>query len=168
MESALLLNATYEPIKVISWKKAITLMILGKAEVIEMQGARVHSAAAAFQLPSVLRLLQRVRVPQKPVQFSRANIYRRDGYVCQYCAQRFTASHLTFDHVLPRSRGGATTWLNIVTSCQSCNRIKGDRTPDEAQMPLLYQPREPRWWPFSHGCANVDNHRDDWRPYLWL
>ncbi len=80
MESALLLNATYEPIKVISWKKAITLVLLGKAEMLEEQGRRVHTSTQSFELPAVLRLQRRVRVPRKPVQFSRTNIYRRDKY----------------------------------------------------------------------------------------
>ena len=106
MEPALLLNATYEPIKIISWKKAITLLFLGKAEMLERQDEDIHSTNDVHALPSVLRLYRRVRVPRKPVQFSRGNVYRRDGYTCQYCAQKFSPSQLTFDHVMPRSRGG--------------------------------------------------------------
>ena len=107
MEPALLLNATYEPIKIISWKKAITLCFLGKAEMLERQEEDIHSTNDTHALPSVLRLYRRVRVPRKPVQFSRGNVYRRDGYTCQYCVQKFSPSQLTFDHVMPRSRGGA-------------------------------------------------------------
>lgn len=169
MEPSLLLNATYEPIKIISWKKAITLVFLGKAEMLERQTQEVRSARESFAAPSVLRLLRRVRVPRKPVQFSRANVYRRDSFVCQYCQNKFSPSRLTFDHVMPRSRGGETSWVNIVTSCQECNRIKGDRTPSEAGMPLLKAPKEPRWAPFVLGGVGIDgNHPEVWTPYLWM
>lgn len=168
MEPALLLNATYEPIKIISWKKAITLVFLGKAEMLERQDRDIHTISETYPLPSVLRLMRRVRVPRKPVQFSRGNVYRRDAYTCQYCEEDFSPSWLTFDHVMPRSRGGETSWVNIVTSCQTCNRIKGDRTPAEAGMPLLRPPKEPRWSPFSLGGSGSDgNHPEAWRPYLW-
>lgn len=169
MDSALLLNATYEPIKVINWQKAITLLIMGKAEMLEIQNAFVRSANDQFPLPSVLRLVRRVRVPKKPVQFSRANVYRRDDYQCQYCGDHFAPAALTFDHVMPRSRGGETSWLNIVTACQECNRFKGDRTPAEAQMPLLNNPKEPNWLPFADSrYSGSETHRQEWRPYLWL
>ena len=168
MESALLLNATYEPLSVVSWKKAITLVLLGKAEMLEPQTKPVHSATRSFQLPSVLRLLQRVRVPRRTVQFTRSNVYRRDGFRCQYCDTKFSAGKLTFDHVFPRSRGGQTSWDNIVTSCEPCNRIKGDRTPTEAKMPLPKQPKEPKWWPFSTGAWDVADHPDGWKPYMWM
>lgn len=168
MNPALLLNATYEPLSVVSWRKAITLLILGKAELIEEQGRLVHSATRAYKLPSVLRLIRRVSVPPHRVQFSRSNVYRRDQYHCQYCEARFRREDLTFDHVLPRSRGGETSWTNIVTSCRPCNRIKGDRTPAEANMPLASQPKEPRWWPFSASSARVEEHPEEWLPYLWI
>lgn len=167
MNPALLLNATYEPLSIVSWKKAITLLILGKAEMIEAQQRVVRSATRAFRLPSVLRLVRRVHVPRSRVQFSRSNVYRRDAFSCQYCGQHYRKEELTFDHVLPRSRGGETNWTNIVTSCKPCNRTKGDRTPDEADMPLLSQPKEPRWWPFSASSARFEEHPDEWRPYLW-
>lgn len=167
MEPALLLNASYEPLSIVNWKKAITLLWLGKAEVIVSHPRAIRSATETLWLPSVLRLQRRVRVPRHRVHFSRHNVYRRDGYRCQYCAKRFAASDLTFDHVLPRSRGGETNWINIVTSCQPCNRLKCSRTPAEAGMPLLQQPREPRWWPFSAGAGNLDEHPEDWKPYLW-
>ncbi len=167
MEPALLLNATYEPLLVVDWKKAITLIWLGKAEIIEAQDREIRSAHDSHNLPSVLRLLKRVKVPRRAVQFSRANVYRRDGYACQYCGNTGRNSVLTFDHVMPRSRGGKTTWENIVTSCEPCNRTKGDRTPLEADMPLLQRPKEPRWWPFTL-TAWDGKHPERWRPYLWV
>lgn len=168
LKSALLLNATYEPLKVIPWQKAITLLILGKAEMLETQDNAVRSATRQFNLPSVLRLVRRVKVPRKPVQFSRTNVYKRDNFQCQFCAQHFAPGLLTFDHVMPRSRGGATDWLNIVTACQDCNRVKGDNTPEEAGMPLLKQPKEPRWLPFAYGNSYGEPHREEWKPYLWF
>lgn len=167
MKPALLLNASYEPLSIVDWRKAVTLLWLGKAEVLVAQQRLVHSASEAIVLPSVLRLLRRVRIPRRRVHFSRNNIYRRDGYRCQYCGDRFNGADLTFDHVMPRSRGGETSWTNIVASCQPCNRRKNSRTPSEARMPLLTQPHEPRWWPFSAGAGNLEEHPEDWKPYLW-
>ena len=167
MEPALLLNATYEPIKIISWKKAITLLFLGKVEMLERHDRDIRTLHRSYALPSVVRLQRRVRVPRRPVQFSRHNIYRRDDYTCQYCARVFAPQQLTFDHIMPRSRGGDKSWVNIVTACQRCNRFKGNRTPEEANMPLLRLPKEPRWSPFSlDGTLGVTP--ENWKPYLWI
>lgn len=168
MEPALLLNATYEPLSIVSWKKAITLVLLNKAEMLEPQDREVSSATRAFVLPSVLRLYSRVKVPRRAVQFSRSNVYRRDNFRCQYCERKYPVSSLTFDHVIPRSRGGQTTWENIVTSCEDCNRLKGDRTPAEARMPLASKPKEPRWWPFSSGSWDYGDYSDRWKTYMWI
>lgn len=167
MNSALLLNASYEPLSIVDWKKAITLLWRGKAEVLVAHPRTVASADQVFELPSVLRLQRRVSIPNRRITFSRTNIYRRDRYCCQYCGDRFAAADLTFDHVLPKSRGGPTTWANIVTCCQPCNHRKCSRTPAEAKMPLLTTPSEPRWQPFSAGAGNLEEHPEDWRPYLW-
>ncbi len=167
MEPALLLNASYEPLSIVDWRKAITLWWRGKAEVLVSHPRKIRSATATIDLPSVLRLQRRVKIPRHRVTFTRANVYRRDGFRCQYCGGRFQSQELTFDHVVPRSRGGDTSWTNIVTSCRPCNRTKCSRTPGEAQMPLLSQPREPRWWPFSASAGNLDDHPEDWKPYLW-
>ena len=168
MKPALLLNASYEPLSVVDWKRAITLVLLGKAEMLSTHSHKIRSARRTYDLPSVLRLQRRVKIPRKRVHFSRKNVYRRDNYRCQYCGEKFPASRLTFDHVLPRSRGGETSWTNIVTSCQPCNRTKCSRTPEEASMPLLNEPTEPQWWPFSASAGNLDDHPEDWKPYLWM
>ncbi len=168
MEPALLLNASYEPLSIVNWKKAIILLLRGKAEMLVSHPRQIRSATQSYELPSVLRLQRRVRIPRRRINFSRHNVYRRDNFACQYCGKRFAAVDLTFDHVIPRSRGGETSWTNIVTSCQPCNRLKCSRTPREAQMPLLNQPSEPRWWPFSASAGNLDDHPKDWRPYLWV
>ncbi len=167
LEPALLLNATYEPIQIVTWKKAITLYLLEKAEIIERQDCEIHSADRAYPMPSVLRLFRRVEVPRRNIQFSRINVYRRDGFCCQYCGGEYPVDELTFDHVFPQSRGGGTNWTNIVTCCGPCNRQKGDRTPEEAGMTLKSEPCKPQWWPFTESSCDFDKHPDDWHPYLW-
>lgn len=144
MERTLVLNATYEPIKVVDWQRAITLWVQGKVEIIEEHEREVRAVSFSFRLPSVVRLLHFVRLRKRPmVQFTRANIYARDEFTCQYCAEPFEPDELTFDHVVPVAQGGTRGWENIVTACEPCNRKKGARTPEEAGMTLLRQPRRP-------------------------
>ncbi|MCJ7596948.1 MAG: HNH endonuclease [Desulfobacterales bacterium] len=167
MESVLLLNITYEPLKVINWKKAITLLFLGKVEVIEEYSREIHSVTFTIKLPSVVRLLQMVKRPKSPVKFSRQNIYSRDRYQCQYCGGKYSSEELTYDHVIPKSRGGKTRWENIVTCCVECNREKGGRTPPEASMDLIRQPARPTWVPAVR--ITIEFHRvpQSWRDYLY-
>src|SRR5688572_30990497 len=143
----LLLSQGYEPIKVISWQRAITLLFLGKVEVLEEYDHNVRSVSIVIKIPAVVRLLRAFRRHAKPVKFSRVNIYARDHYRCQYCGRRASISELTYDHVTPRSQGGRTEWTNIVTACHDCNRRKGGRTPSQAGMRLLHEPQQPRWVP---------------------
>lgn len=168
MKPALLLNATYEPLAVVSWKKAITMVLVGKAQPIEHHDRHVRSASDSWLLPSVLRLFRRVKIPKRHIAFTRRNVYKRDNFECQYCGEKFPPADLTFDHVFPQSRGGETDWENIVTACQPCNRIKGDRTPREADMPLESEPKEPQWWPFSENSVQLNDHPESWKPYLWI
>jgi 5-methylcytosine-specific restriction endonuclease McrA len=167
MEQVLLLNITYEPLKLIGWKKAITLLTLGKVEVIEEYGREIHSVTFTIKLPSVVRLLQMVRRPKNPVRFSRQNIYARDRYRCQYCGDKFASEELTYDHVTPKSRGGRTQWENIVTSCVNCNRQKGGRTPSEASMRLIKNPMRPTWVPSIRITIEVHKIPESWRDYLY-
>jgi 5-methylcytosine-specific restriction endonuclease McrA len=167
MEEVLLLNITYEPLKIINWKRAITLLLLGKVEVLEEYGREVHSVSFTIKLPSVIRLLRMVRKPKAPVRFSRQNIYSRDKYRCQYCGNRFASEELTYDHVTPRSRGGKTEWTNIVTSCLPCNGKKGGRTPDEAEMKLVRSPFRPKWIPALKITFGVREVPQSWRDYLY-
>lgn len=144
MEKTLVLNASYEPLKVVDWQRAITLWCQGKVEIIETHEREARSVSFTFRLPSVVRLLQMVKLRKRPVvQFTRANIYARDEFTCQYCAERFDPSELTFDHVVPVAQGGKRGWSNIVTACEPCNRRKAARTPSEAGMTLLRQPTRP-------------------------
>ena len=122
-----MLNATYEPLKVVDWRKAITMLCQDKVEVVSEYDREVRSVSITFKLPSVIRLLRYITVKRRMdyVPFSRANIYARDDHRCQYCGVGHPIEDLTFDHVVPVSQGGKKKWENIVTSCISCNRRKG-------------------------------------------
>ena len=167
MEQVLLLNITYEPLRIINWKKAITLLCLGKVEVIEEYGRDIHSVSFTIKLPSVVRLLNLVKKPKSPVKFSRQNIYLRDKYRCQYCGLKHSTEELTYDHVLPKSRGGKTEWENIVTCCTGCNRKKGGRTPNEARMNLVRKPTRPSWVPAIKITIGLRQIPQTWRDYLY-
>jgi 5-methylcytosine-specific restriction endonuclease McrA len=167
MEQVLLLNITYEPLRIINWKKAITLLLLDKVEVLEEYGREIHSVSFRVKLPSVVRLLRLVKRPRDPVRFSRQNIYARDKYRCQYCGETFPPEDLTYDHVIPRSRGGKTQWSNIVTCCIQCNRKKGGRTPKEAWMRLIRKPSRPKWLPALKITIGFREVPQSWREYLY-
>ncbi len=161
----LILNQSYEPMSVINVKKAIVLLYLGKAELIEShEGRAVHSVYSAMPFPSIVKLSMYVKVPYKRIILSRKNILRRDGHRCQFCGRSDLT--LTIDHVMPISRGGEDSWENLVCACVKCNNRKGDRTPDEAAMPLIRRPMRPNHVSFiSHFVARMDER---WKPYLFL
>ena len=167
MEHVLLLNITYEPLKIINWKKAITLLFLEKVEVLEEHAREIHSVSFTVKLPSVVRLLRMVKRPKAPVKFSRQNIYARDKYYCQYCGERYSSEELTYDHIIPKSRGGKTKWDNIVTCCVKCNRRKGGRTPGEAGMKLIRKPSRPTWLPALRITIGFREVPQTWRDYLY-
>jgi 5-methylcytosine-specific restriction endonuclease McrA len=167
MEQVLLLNITYEPLRIINWKKAITLFLLGKVEVLEEYGHEIHSVSFSVKLPSVVRLLWLVKRPKTPIRFSRQNIYARDKYACQYCGKKFPSEELSYDHVIPKSRGGKTEWGNIVTCCFRCNRKKGGRTPKEARMKLIRKPSFPAWLPALKITIGFKEVPSSWRDYLY-
>ena len=169
MEQTLLLNATYEPLKVVHWQKAVTLWCQGKVEIIAHHDREVRAVSFSFKLPSVIRLLRYVRIKKRfdYVPFSRANIYARDEFKCQYCADVFPTQELTFDHVIPVSQGGRKDWENIVTCCVSCNRRKGGRTPEEARMRLIRPPRRPMSAPAIRITIGLRSAPESWRDYLY-
>ena len=134
---------------------------------IEEYGRNIHSVSFTIKLPSVVRLLNIVKRNQKPVKFSRQNIYARDKYKCQYCGTKSPPEDLTYDHVLPKSRGGRTEWKNIVTCCIDCNRKKGGRTPREASMKLLKKPVMPAWVPAVRLTIGFNHVPQTWREYLY-
>jgi len=163
----LLLSQGYEPIKVISWQRAISLLFLGKVEVLEEYDQQLHSVTVVIKIPAVVRLLRAFRRHAKPVKFSRVNIYARDNYRCQYCGHKASISELTYDHVIPRSQGGTTEWTNIVSCCYECNRKKGGRTPKQAGMALLSHPHQPNWVPAVTIRISLKSMPEAWRDYLY-
>ncbi|HWP82669.1 MAG TPA: HNH endonuclease [Bacteroidota bacterium] len=161
----LVLNHNYEPLSVCNVKKAVVLLYLGKAELVEAHdGKFLHSVTVAIPFPSIVRLSIYVRVPFKKIVLSRKNILRRDGHRCQYCGRSDVA--LTVDHVIPRARGGEDTWENLVCACVKCNNKKGDRSPAEAHMPLIRKPIRPNHVMFLRDFVGELDER--WKPYLFM
>jgi len=148
LDGTLLLNSSFEPIKVISWQKAITLLFLEKVEIVDSYDRDVRSVSIALKMPAVVRLLRYVKLKRRKPPLTRLNLLARDGFHCQYCKCGLSYSDSTMDHIVPRSQGGETTWFNVVSACHHCNRKKGGRTPAQAKMQLLDDhPAEPQWLP---------------------
>jgi 5-methylcytosine-specific restriction endonuclease McrA len=166
----LLLNGSYEPLCLVTAPKALTLVWRRVAEVLELDRGRfIRTPRFAFEIPSVIRLTHYIDVRARRNRvINRHRILSRDHYRCQYCGVRGTAFDLTLDHILPKSRGGRTVAENLVTSCQGCNSRKGDRTPEEARMPLLANPAA-----LYYGLERAELQRSaltrpEWRKYLFL
>jgi 5-methylcytosine-specific restriction endonuclease McrA len=164
----LVLNASYEPINICGARRALVLVLKGVAKTEEEQGAFLHAARMNLALPSVIRLLEYRRIPHQTRALSRKNILLRDRNTCQYCSALLPAAELTLDHVQPRSRGGMSTWENLVACCHSCNRRKGNRLLHE--MDDMQLQREPR--PFSlhtsrHIMRMIGHSDPKWRRYLY-
>ena len=140
-QSVLVLNQNYEPIAICSAKKAVVLMFLEKANMVESYAKKIHSISIEIPYPSVIRLSRYIRKPFQKVSMNRRNIIKRDKNICQYCAKNHQP--MTIDHIIPKSAGGLDTWENLVCACMRCNNIKGDRTPDKAGMKLIKKPRKP-------------------------
>jgi 5-methylcytosine-specific restriction endonuclease McrA len=162
MGKVLVLNASYEPLNITSWRRAVVLLIKDKAESLEDMGKFVYSD---IPLPTVIRLRQYVRVPYAEIALTRKNLLHRDGHSCQYCG--FDGDALTLDHVMPRSRGGQDSWENIVVACMRCNVNKGNRTPKEAGMPLRKTPHKPHSSLFFEVSRQVKNGaHQEWKKYV--
>ena len=140
MEKVLVLNADFTPINVTSVYKGFLLVNKGKAEVLKASDKPLLSGMGEFIRPIIIRLLNFVKFRVHKLKINRHRLYRRDGHECTYCGSK---RNLTIDHILPKSRGGENTWMNLVTCCSSCNRLKDDRTPEEANMRLNIKPYEP-------------------------
>jgi len=137
----LVLNASFEPINVCNERRAVVMIFKGVARVEEHNGHMLHSARLTIHAPSVIRLTEYIHIPFERRSLSRKNILLRDHSTCQYCGRQYAPSELTLDHVLPRSRGGESSWDNLVACCKKCNHRKGNRTPEESNMHLLRRPR---------------------------
>lgn len=178
----LVLNRLWQAVNVVTARRALTLLYVGRSKVVDSDfstrawdswvslppaaGERsIGGVELRLRVPRVIQLLEFDRIPAPRVKFTRANVYLRDAHRCQYCGSRAPAGELTLDHVHPRSRGGRTTWKNIVVSCIACNARKRDRRPEEAGMTLLREPRQPRWHPAT-ALRPVHQPHPDWAPFL--
>jgi 5-methylcytosine-specific restriction endonuclease McrA len=159
----LVLNATFEPINVCTVRRAVVLLLKEKAEMIERGEWHLHSANATMARPMVIRLVTYVRIPRDTHRrkITRRAVFARDDWTCQYCGSR---SNLTVDHVVPRSKGGPSSWDNIVASCAPCNRRKGSASPTQAGMNLSRPPRAPSPHVFIHVASPTIPAA--WRQYL--
>lgn len=163
--SVLVLNHNYEPLNVCATRRALVLVLCGKAEVLEHNGHEIVTPSQIFRAPSVIRLSHLVRRPMPQVKLSRREIFRRDNFTCQYCGSR--TNDLTLDHVVPRHRGGAHTWENLVSACRACNHRKGGRTPEEARMKLPRKPFRPHAGPYYAIERRVRDGMDEgWYKFL--
>jgi 5-methylcytosine-specific restriction endonuclease McrA len=140
-EPVLILNVTFEPMHVCSTKRALALVLSGKAEIVVNGRGTIRSAASEFEIPSVIKLSYMVKRPRPRIALSKREILRRDDYTCQYCGRKMRT--LTLDHVVPRRKGGPHTWENLVAACSPCNRRKGGKLIAEAEMTLQRPPFEP-------------------------
>ncbi len=170
---ALVLNAdfrplSYYPLSLWSWQDAVKAVFLGRVNIVSEYDTTIRSPSREMRLPSVISLKEYVAADRRPA-FTRFNVFLRDRFACQYCGESFPTQDLTFDHIIPRSRGGATTWTNVVTACSRCNLHKANRTPAEARMfprggafvPMPQQLRE-NGRSFPPGFLHAS-----WRDYLY-
>jgi len=158
------LDSAYKPVGIVSWRDALVLVITEKAYAVELYETYVRSAREVFQLPSVIALKRFVNIDFLRPVCSRKNIILRDEDTCQYCGCNFHTDDLTMDHIIPKSQGGDKSWENIVASCKACNQKKGNRTPEQAGMKLLKEPK-PLTGPkmLQRRSENLHSH---WRNYL--
>ena len=162
-QAVLLLNINFEPLNVCSTRRALSLLLGGKAELVANGRGKIHTSAACYDLPSIIRLKHMVKRPRQRIALTKREILRRDNYTCQYCGHR--SSLLTIDHIVPRHAGGSHSWQNLVAACQYCNRRKGGKRLEQTNMALLKKPVEPpptATYRFSHHLPN----NEAWRPFV--
>ena len=162
----LVLNYSFEPLQFCNARKALIMVMSGRAEQVECDGYLVRSPSRAFPLPIVIRVLKMVRRhSRKNISFSKKNILRRDNYTCQYCGNR--EQTLTVDHIIPKSRGGSTTRSNVVVACKPCNLSKGNQTVIEAGLKLYKKPSKPDYHLYSLTVPSAPRtHLESWFKYL--
>ncbi len=162
MRRVLVLNQDYSPLTVTSAERAFLLMYLEKAELVHEDVERsIRTVSESYPMPSVIRLQHYVYIPFKSVMLSRQNIFKRDGFECQYCG---SVRDLTIDHVIPKSKGGESSWKNLVTACKTCNSTKGDLTPEKAEMVLKVAPYKPSYIVFLKNFSGFTSQ--EWLQYL--
>ncbi len=159
---------SYFPLSLWPWQEAIKAVVTERVNVVSQYDRVIHSPSFELKLPSVIALKEYVSQERRPA-FTRFNVFLRDRFACQYCGDAFPAHELTFDHVMPRSRGGRTTWENVVSACAPCNLRKGGRVPTKAGMSPRRTPRQPTVWELQEsGRAFPPNFlHDSWRDFLY-
>jgi 5-methylcytosine-specific restriction endonuclease McrA len=179
--AVLVLNRHYQPVHVTNVRRAFTLLVGGAARAMDRQfqlfdfpswaalavefgDDSVHTPTRTLKVPRIIVLQAFDRIPRGRIRFSRFNIYARDNNTCQYCSTKFDRSLLNLDHVIPRSKGGRTTWENVVCSCIPCNLRKGGRTPHEAGMVMRKLPMRPKWSPLFRLPRTI--RFEEWKPFL--
>jgi 5-methylcytosine-specific restriction endonuclease McrA len=162
-EPVLILNANFEPIHVTSTRRAVGLVVSGKADMVLNGRGLIHTVSRTYPRPSIIRLARMVKRPRLMVRLSKREILRRDNYTCQYCGQH--SLQLTIDHVLPRRLGGDHSWENLVAACPSCNHRKGGHTLKQVHMHLLRKPMEPPK-SASYFFARHLHQNGDWVPFI--
>ena len=163
--AVLVLNQNYEPLNICNVRRALVLVIGGKADILEQNYAGIATSRDVYPAPTVIRLKHFIRRPRPRVKLTRREIFIRDHHTCQYCGIR--AHDLTIDHVIPRSRGGQHTWDNVVAACRTCNHRKGGKSIAEARMALRIQPFEPRAGAYYAIERRLDsNLHTDWLEFL--
>jgi 5-methylcytosine-specific restriction endonuclease McrA len=163
LDSVLVLNANFEPIHVCNTRRAMGLILGGKADLVLNGRGYIHTVAASYPRPSIIRLEKMVHRPRMTVRLTKREVLRRDNYTCQYCGK--SAANLTIDHVVPRHLGGLHVWENLVAACPACNHRKGGRMVDQAQMRLLREPATP---PASakYLFGRHMHENEDWLPFI--
>jgi 5-methylcytosine-specific restriction endonuclease McrA len=161
----LLLSASYFPIRVVSWERAVKMRFEETADVVAEYNEEIRSPSVAWRVPAVIRERRLAKVKQV-IRFSRSNVYLRDGYRCQYCGAKFDAQGLTYDHVVPRCQGGKTEWTNIVAACHACNSKKGGLETDVAGMFPLRPPARPKWLPAPRALIDRRSAPAEWLAFL--
>lgn len=163
LDPVLVLNANFEPINVCTTRRAVGLLLAGKADMVVNGRGHIKTVKQLIPRPSVIRLGMQIHRPRPRVKLTRREVFRRDNYTCQYCGKHNL--NLTIDHVIPRHMGGQHVWTNLVTACSTCNHRKGGRKAEEAHMHLLHIPKEPpAEASYIFGKHLADNR--DWEPYI--
>jgi 5-methylcytosine-specific restriction endonuclease McrA len=163
--AVLLLNQNYEPLTILRARRAVTLLLLGKVDLIEnVNGQCLHSISITLPVPSIIRLKYFVRIRRKEISLTKKNIIKRDNHQCQYCGRK--SGMMTTDHIIPKSYGGDDSWENLVCACLECNNRKGNRSPSQAGMRLLHTPKRPNYFTFV--LNELGRPKAQWRPYLFL
>ena len=165
MTDVLVLNFTYEALNITSFQRAVKLLFSGKAEMVHRRDDIIKSTSYEMKLPSIIRMLYYIKRPMQKVALTKKNVLLRDDYTCQYC-QLKGERMMTVDHVLPKSKGGPSTWENLVCACMRCNNRKNNRTPEHANMRLKRKPKAPKYIPWIRVKRNT--LPGEWHQFLFL